>query len=71
MRSLLIKAAKDLANGIEPPALDGIDFTSIRSGEKILAPGEDWRLVGSDEDPAVMRSLGKSEAEIEAVAGGS
>jgi hypothetical protein len=71
MRSLLIKAAKDLADGIEPPALDGIDFTSIRSGEKILAPGEDWRLVGSDADPVVMRTLGKSETEIEAVAGGS
>jgi phthalate 4,5-dioxygenase oxygenase subunit len=70
MRSLLIKAAKDLANGIEPPALDGVDFTAIRSGEKILNPGEDWRLVGSDEDPVVMRSLGKTEAEVEAVAGG-
>ena len=71
MRSLLLKAAKDLAQGIEPPALDGIDFTSIRSGEKILSPGEDWHLVGSNQDPVVMRTLGMTEAEVEAVAGGS
>ncbi|HWO74064.1 MAG TPA: phthalate 4,5-dioxygenase, partial [Dehalococcoidia bacterium] len=50
MRRMLIKAAKDLANGIEPPALEG-PFHEIRSAEKILAPGEDWRLLGTPADP--------------------
>ena len=51
MREMLLKAATDLAAGIEPPALDpGFDWTSVRSAEKILAPGEDWRLVATQAD---------------------
>jgi nitrite reductase/ring-hydroxylating ferredoxin subunit len=52
MRRMLIKAAKDLAAGIEPPALEG-DFASIRSAEKILEPGEDWRALGTGADPVL------------------
>ena len=54
MRQMLVKAAKDLADGIEPPALNSAyPYESIRSAEKILAPGEDWRLLGTASDPTV------------------
>ncbi len=54
MRRMLIKAATDLENGIEPPALDAsMPFTSIRSAEKVLAPGEDWRRLGTEADPVL------------------
>ena len=53
MRRMLIKAAKDLANGIEPPALEG-PFHEIRSAEKILGPEEDWRLLGTKADPLLV-----------------
>ena len=55
MRRLLIKAARDLAKGIEPPATQtdaGASRASTRA-EKILAPGEDWRLLGTPADPTV------------------
>jgi hypothetical protein len=56
MRRMLLKAAKDLANGIEPPAVDpSLPYTSIRSAEKILAPGEDWRVLGTDQDPLLQQ----------------
>jgi phthalate 4,5-dioxygenase oxygenase subunit len=55
MRHLLISAAKGLAEGGQPPALTG-DFRSIRGAEKILEPGEDWRLLGTDDDPVVQES---------------
>ena len=49
-----MRAATDLANGIEPKGLDpSYPYDSIRSAEKILAPGEDWRLLGTSADPAV------------------
>ena len=52
MRRLLIKAARDLENGIEPPALDAaLPFDRIRSAEKVLAAGEDWRQLGTAQDP--------------------
>jgi hypothetical protein len=57
MRHLLISAAKGLAEGKEPPALTG-DFASIRGAEKILEPDEDWRLLGTDEDPVVQEAYG-------------
>ena len=53
MRRMLIKAAKDLANGIEPPGRQG-DFAGIRSAEKVLEPGEDWRRLGTEADPVVL-----------------
>jgi hypothetical protein len=60
MRQILLKAAKGLAKGAEPPALAGPDehdFRSIRSAEKILDAGEDWGVLGTDDDPAVQESL--------------
>jgi phthalate 4,5-dioxygenase oxygenase subunit len=61
MRRMLIKAARDLANGTEPPAVDGSQpFANIRSAEKILAPGEDWRLLGTEADPVVQAATALS-----------
>lgn len=54
MRSVLIDAAKALTQGDEPPAVDpSLDYRSIRSAEKILEPGEDWRVLGTNDDPMV------------------
>jgi phthalate 4,5-dioxygenase len=56
MRRMLIKAAKDLEAGIEPPAVDpALPFERIRSAEKILEPGEDWRRLGTEADPLTAR----------------
>jgi phthalate 4,5-dioxygenase len=58
MHRQLLRAAKGLANGEEPPALGGTgDFRSIRGAEKILAEGEDWRPLGTDDDPLVREAL--------------
>ncbi|MGC1754441.1 MAG: hypothetical protein WA805_15210, partial [Trebonia sp.] len=58
MRHLLISAAKDLAEGKEPPAVDAdMDFRSIRGAEKILEPGEDWRVLGTSDDPVVQEAF--------------
>jgi hypothetical protein len=54
----LLRAAKGLVNGTEPPALGGSgDFRSIRGAEKVLADGEDWRLLGTNDDPIVTVSM--------------
>jgi len=59
MRHILISAAKGLAEGKEPPAVSGdLDYRSIRGAEKILEPGEDWRILGTDDDPVVQEALG-------------
>jgi phthalate 4,5-dioxygenase len=51
MHMILIEAARDLANGKEPPAVGAdLDYRSIRGVEKILSPGEDWRPLGTPED---------------------
>ncbi len=56
---LFIAAAKALQEGKEPPALAGAgDFTSIRSAEKILTEDEDWRYLGTDDDPMVREVYG-------------
>jgi phenylpropionate dioxygenase-like ring-hydroxylating dioxygenase large terminal subunit len=63
MRHILISAAKGLADGKTPPAVgNGLDYTSIRGAEKILEPGEDWRVLGTDEDPVVQEALGQASA---------
>jgi phthalate 4,5-dioxygenase len=62
MRNILLNAARGLADGKEPPALSG-DFVSIRSAEKILAPGEDWRVLGTNDDPGVQEALGELLAD--------
>jgi hypothetical protein len=52
MRRMLIKAAKDLDAGIEPPALNAsMPFEKIRSAEKVLEACEDWRTLGTESDP--------------------
>jgi phthalate 4,5-dioxygenase len=51
MRRLLVQAAKDLDKGIEPPGIDpSYPYHLIRSAEKIILPGEDWRKLATTED---------------------
>ncbi len=58
MRGMLLKAARDLAEGKGPPAVEGdLPYASIRSAEKILEPEEDWRVLGTDADPLVRKEL--------------
>jgi hypothetical protein len=58
MHRVLLRAAKALVNGEEPPALAGSgDFRSIRGAEKVLAEGEDWRVLGTNDDPIVQEAL--------------
>jgi hypothetical protein len=52
VRTILVDAARALEQGKEPPALQG-EFRNIRAAEKILEDGEDWRVLGTDDDPAV------------------
>jgi nitrite reductase/ring-hydroxylating ferredoxin subunit len=52
MRRMLIDAAKNLANGIEPPTADtSLPLEKIRSAERIILPGDDWRDLATDKDP--------------------
>jgi phthalate 4,5-dioxygenase len=54
MRNILLAAARGLAEGKRPPALAGDgDFRTIYGAEKILEAGEDWRLLGTEDDPVV------------------
>jgi phthalate 4,5-dioxygenase len=59
MHRQLLRVAKGLAErGEQPPALGGTgDFRAIRGAEKILADGEDWRVLGTDDDPVVQEAL--------------
>jgi phthalate 4,5-dioxygenase oxygenase subunit len=54
MRNLLLKAARDLAAGIEPATGPDPVLLTLRGGERILDVEEDWRLIGSDEDPVIV-----------------
>lgn len=60
MRQQIIRTAKAL--GEDPSAkllaLAGpdVDFRSIRAADKILADGEDWRTLGTDDDPYVQEA---------------
>ena len=70
MRRLLIKTAQDLAEGIEPPATKpSPEMSRIYSAEKILAPGEDWRTLGTPADPMV-HELEAHPIEAQAAIGG-
>jgi phenylpropionate dioxygenase-like ring-hydroxylating dioxygenase large terminal subunit len=53
MRRLLLQTARDLEEkGIEPPATHpSPELSRVYSSEKILAPGEDWRTLGTSDDP--------------------
>jgi phthalate 4,5-dioxygenase oxygenase subunit len=54
MRRLLIAAAKKVAEGGEPPAVSPeLDYREVRSAEKILEDGEDWRILGTNADELV------------------
>jgi hypothetical protein len=64
MHRMLLRAAKGLADGEEPPALTG-DFRSIRGAEKVLAEGEDWRTLGTNDDPVVTDALLSLDASAE------
>jgi phenylpropionate dioxygenase-like ring-hydroxylating dioxygenase large terminal subunit len=58
MRQMLINAAQDLEHGIDPPGLDPtFDYTRLRSTEKIIAAGEDWRRLATSDDPAYAELL--------------
>lgn len=59
LRSILLQAARGLSTGEQPPALAASDrdFRSIRAADKILDEGEDWRILGTDADPAVREGL--------------
>jgi phenylpropionate dioxygenase-like ring-hydroxylating dioxygenase large terminal subunit len=74
MRRILIEAAKGLAEGKEPPALDAsLPYHEVRSGEKILAAGEDWRIVGSNQDPTLLeaqRLASQQAQEVDVAVGG-
>jgi hypothetical protein len=54
MRNMLLKAARELAEGIEPATGRDPALLALRGGERILDVDEDWRMVGSDEDPVVV-----------------
>lgn len=59
MRDRLIEAARALERGEPPPALGGAgDFQEIRGAEKILEAGEDWRSLGTRDDPVVQAAEG-------------
>jgi phthalate 4,5-dioxygenase len=52
MRRMLIKAARDLAKGIEPAATDpSLPYKTIRSAERNIAQDADWRELGTEKDP--------------------
>jgi len=54
MRRTLLNAAKNLARGIEPPATDpSLPYDKIGSPDKVLSPGEDWTVLGSEQDPFI------------------
>jgi hypothetical protein len=58
MRRRLINAARDLARGIEPPGIDAsLPFHEIRSAERVMDHGEDWRLLGTYADPVLAQPV--------------
>ena len=63
MRHILISAARGLAEGTEPPAVGERDYRSIVGAEKVLAPGEDWRTLGTPADPIFAEALGLANSQ--------
>ncbi len=58
MRQQLIKAARDLEKGIDPPGLDpNFSYASIRSAEKTLAEGEEWTKLATAADETYVKEL--------------
>ncbi|OLT22963.1 hypothetical protein BJF78_32665 [Pseudonocardia sp. CNS-139] len=70
MRRLLIAAAKRVAEGGDAPATAAeLDYFQVRSAEKILEPDEDWRVLGTSDDPLVREMDSKGQRDRQAVAG--
>jgi phthalate 4,5-dioxygenase len=46
-------SAEVLRPGGCPAGASDLDYASVRGAEKILEPGEDWRLLGTNADPLV------------------
>jgi phthalate 4,5-dioxygenase oxygenase subunit len=58
---LILQAARALEQGAAAPGLAGRgDFRSARGAEKVLSEGEDWRVLGTDDDPMVQEILAKT-----------
>jgi phenylpropionate dioxygenase-like ring-hydroxylating dioxygenase large terminal subunit len=69
MRRLLINAAKNLAKGIEPPAIDpSLPYARIQWPDKVLNAGEDWTKVGIEVDPDYRRVFGEPIAVPQTIA---
>jgi hypothetical protein len=51
-RRMLIDSAKNLEKGIDPPGVDpAYPYHKIKGAERIIAAGDDWRVLGTDQDP--------------------
>ncbi len=58
MRRMLVKAAQDLEKGIEPLGLDpAYPYHTVRSAEKIIAAGENWRKLATPADEIYAEAL--------------
>jgi hypothetical protein len=69
MRQLLINAAQNLEKGIDPPGLDpSFRYTELRSTEKIIPAGEDWRKLATSEDPAYVQLLASGSMPLTGLA---
>lgn len=54
LRQVLLEAVEAVERGEDPPAVSpDMDYRTIRSAEKVLEEGEDWRVLGTDDDPIV------------------
>jgi hypothetical protein len=66
MRRMLINAAKNLAKGIEPPALDPrMPYDKIGQPDRLLLPGESWTTLGTPEDPFYHRLFANAPHPVE------
>ena len=66
MRRMLIHAAKNLAKGIEPPALDpSMPYDKIGQPDRLLLPGESWTTLGTPEDPFYHRLFANAPHPVE------
>ena len=67
MHRQLLRAAKALAAAARTRPRQAArarrrgDFQAIRGAEKVLADGEDWRVLGTDADPVVKEALSLRE----------
>jgi hypothetical protein len=64
MRHILIRAARNLAAGQEPPAVADRDYDQIFGAEKILEPDEDWRMLATLDDPTLREALGLADVAL-------